>query len=109
MMNWMRSDFAQKSGLVATEHASGLDSKATYYSFVERAGATAWRFIVLDPFDLSIYGWPTNHPSYLAARKLLTGSFTAVTRSLSSEAVFASLKTFRTILLRMGHMNCNRK
>jgi len=45
----------------------GRDGRA-YYSYEPHP---AWRFLVLDSFDLSVIGWPAGSPEHEASKALL--------------------------------------
>lgn len=44
---------------------------ASYYSFSPH---TAWRVVVLDGYDVSLLGWPPEHPLHQQAQRLLDES-----------------------------------
>lgn len=41
---------------------------ASYYSFSPHP---AWRFVVVDSYDISLLGWPDTHPRHLQAEAIL--------------------------------------
>jgi manganese-dependent ADP-ribose/CDP-alcohol diphosphatase len=41
---------------------------ASYYSFSPHP---AWRFVVIDSYDISLLGWPDTHPRHLQAEAIL--------------------------------------
>lgn len=41
---------------------------ASYYSFSPHA---AWRIVVMDGYDVSLLGWPEEHPLHQQARRIL--------------------------------------
>jgi manganese-dependent ADP-ribose/CDP-alcohol diphosphatase len=41
---------------------------ASYYSFSPHP---AWRFVVIDAYDISLLGWPDSHPRHLMAEAIL--------------------------------------
>lgn len=41
---------------------------ASYYSFSPHP---AWRFVVIDAYDISLLGWPETHPRHLQAEAIL--------------------------------------
>jgi hypothetical protein len=41
---------------------------ASYYSFSPHP---AWRFVVIDAYDISLLGWPDGHPRHLQAQAIL--------------------------------------
>lgn len=45
-----------------------IESKASYYSFSPHK---AWRFIVIDGYDVSMLGWPDSHPLHAEAKAIL--------------------------------------
>lgn len=45
-----------------------IKSKASYYSFSPHK---AWRFVVIDGYDVSMLGWPDSHPLHAEAKAIL--------------------------------------
>lgn len=45
-----------------------IKSKASYYSFSPHK---AWRFVVIDGYDVSMLGWPEGHPLHTKAKAIL--------------------------------------
>lgn len=45
-----------------------IHSKASYYSFSPHK---AWRFVVIDGYDVSMLGWPEGHPLHTEAKAIL--------------------------------------
>jgi manganese-dependent ADP-ribose/CDP-alcohol diphosphatase len=41
---------------------------ASYYSFSPHP---AWRFVIIDAYDISLLGWPDDHPRHLQAQAIL--------------------------------------
>lgn len=48
--------------------ALGIDGTSSYYSFSPHQ---AWRFVVLDTYDVSMLGWPESHPLHQQAKAIL--------------------------------------
>ncbi|KAL3130513.1 hypothetical protein ABBQ38_008328 [Trebouxia sp. C0009 RCD-2024] len=46
----------------------GIQGVSSYYSFSPH---TAWRFVVLDGYDVSMLGWPEGHPLHAQAKAIL--------------------------------------
>lgn len=46
----------------------GIQGIRSYYSFSPHK---AWRFVVLDGYDVSMLGWPANHPLHTQAKAIL--------------------------------------
>ena len=48
--------------------ALGIHGVTSYYSFSPHK---AWRFVVIDAYDVSMLGWPEGHPLYQQAKTIL--------------------------------------
>ncbi len=48
--------------------ALGIHGTSSYYSFSPHQ---AWRFVVIDAYDVSMLGWPESHPLYQQAKAIL--------------------------------------
>jgi hypothetical protein len=82
-MCWTRQEYGAKSGLLS---AAAIDPPLNYYSWTATAtGGCAWRFVLLDAFDVAVPvppnfdlrssavvgGWPAEHPNTIAGRAVL--------------------------------------
>jgi len=48
--------------------ALGIHGPSSYYSFSPHQ---AWRFVVIDAYDVSMLGWPESHPLHQQAKAIL--------------------------------------
>lgn len=58
---------------------------ASYYSFSPHA---SWRVVVLDGYDISLLGWPPEHPLHQQALQILT-SATPIRQAADSPDYYA--------------------